>query len=228
MCIAWKRYCCIQFFYILVISFAVLFFIAIGIILVIAGTYAENGLNDACNGGTGKIADAFNELYSTSDTIYCVASATPGCECATFTHTPSGLGYRAEASYIRSGTTTYNVQDCTTYLESAFASYGIDLSSLNDIISYLDFFGEIEKGYKCSGICNYYSVYYFWDNRKGAPDSACYSNIRDKMIKRLIKGSGIAYIVTGCAVFVIWFIQYGLCCRKKPRDTPGSGESKKF
>jgi len=37
-----------------------------------------------------------------------------------------------------------------------------------------------------------------------------------------IRNYGIGYIVTGVVLFVIWFIQYGLCCRKKQNARRGA------
>ena len=220
-CIVWKRFCCIQFLYILTISFAVLFFVAVGILLIVIAGLFESGIDDACNNGTSSIAEAFNELYSTSDSIYCVNSLT-ACVCEPLTHTPVGAN-RTYDTALTGGIS--NVQGCSAELERTFASYGVSFDSLSDIVEYLDLFGDIEKEYECSGICNKQAVYYFYSVSAGEPKNECTDKIKTELIDGIIAGSGIAYLVTGIFIGVIWFIQYGLCCRKKPQ--PGS-DSRKF
>jgi hypothetical protein len=209
------------------ISFTVLIFIAIGAILVFVAGIMKTGLEDACNADDGTVAEIFSELYLTVDTIYC-RSTSAGCDCANAGFVPSPQRSSPEAYSLTGSSNMVNVQECTSYLENVFANYGIDFDSVGDIVEYLDYFGDIEDGYSCSGICDPESVYYFSDITSGAPDGACEKNIRDDLITHVIEGSGIAYIVTGCFIFCIWFIQYGLCCRKKNLGNPGAGGSKKF
>jgi hypothetical protein len=210
------------------ISLTVLIFIAIGGILVYVAGIMKTGLEDACNAGDGTVAEIFNELYSTVDDIYCRSSAMNGCDCASVSFVPNPARSTPEAYSFGGSSDMINVQECTSYLENVFANYGIDFDSVSDIVDYLDYFGDIEDGYSCSGICDYQSVYYFSDITSGAPDGSCEGNIRDDLITHVIEGSGIAYIVTGCFILCIWFIQYGLCCRKKNLGNPGAGGSKKF
>lgn len=106
------------------------------------------------------------------------------------------------------------MQDCEDQAEFYFSNYEIDFSSVSDLITYLDYFGDIEKAYDCSGIWNYYAAYYFSDIDRGIPKEACANSIKNKMIKREIIGMGIAYFITGIIAGVVMLIQYGLCCRK--------------
>lgn len=226
LCIAWKRYCCIHWLFTLILSFSILFFLAIGAVLVLAAGIFHDGLTDACNGGSGDIAEAFNELYSNADSLYCVSSAS-GCVCNPITHVVDPSAQRT--SYVTTGGVgaINNVQGCTAHLAAAYADYGIDFDDISEITEYLDYFGDIEDHYDCSGICNLQGVFYFHDVTAGGPGGKCETKIKDELIDGVIGGTGIAYIVTGCFLFCIWFIQYGLCCRKKQQGNPGSG-SKKF
>ena len=222
-CIVWKRFCCIQFLYILTITFAVLFFVAVGIVLIVVADVFKSGLEDSCSGGSGSIAEAFNELYSTSDNIYCKTNTT-GCTCE-----PLAAGHVIDptsprTSYITTGGIS-NVQGCSAQLRTTFESYGVEFSGTSEIVEYLDLFGDIEKEYKCSGICTKQGVYYFYDIAGGNPETECTEKIKSELIEGVIAATGITYVVTGCFIAVIWFIQYGLCCRKKQQ--PGS-ESRKF
>jgi uncharacterized membrane protein (Fun14 family) len=228
MCIAWKRYCCIQFFYILLLSIAVLFFIVIGAILVVIAGYAKDALTDACADPDGDLSEAFSSLYSTADSFYCVQDSGFDCRCEPVTFDTTD-GQRSAAYEQVSGGIT-KVQQCTDQILDAFSDYAIDLSSITDAVEYFDYFGDIEDGYSCSGICLYEAVYYYHSFTAGKPKKACLSNIKSDLIEGTIEGSGIAFIVTGCFAFVIWFIQYGLCCRKNlnGQKNPGAGASKNF
>ena len=129
-----------------------------------------------------------------------------GCPCD-IRHAPIG-GQRASYYSEVSGIT--KVQECTDYLEDTFEDYNIDLGTLDDIIEYLDYFGEIEDWYECSGICNYQSVYYFSDTLNGAPEEACWESIKDDILLGEIFPMGVAYFVSGLILFCILFVQYGL------------------
>lgn len=191
-----------------------------GIALVIGAKYAHKQVDKACGSGGGKFADAFGAIYSTADSIYCDSSITCGCDYSGATLTSGSKTYDQTSGGIKS------VQECKDHLESAFADYGITFNSLDDIVSYLDLFGDIEKGYHCSGVCDKEPVYYFSDISKGFPKKKCKGSIQTELIGKVVQGTGIAYIVTGSVLCIIWFVQYGLCCRKKQQ--PGSGGSKKF
>lgn len=204
-----------------------IFFIAIGVFLVILAGYIKTGLDDACNGSGGGIGEIFEELYSTADSIWC--ESTNGCECYVDYTLDGSLAIRGSTYDTSNSADFYNVQDCSDYLESAFADYGVDFSDISEIVEYLDLFGDIESGYKCAGICNRMPVYYFGDTKDGEPEKACKSSIDKNLVQHTIQGAGIAYIVTGAFIVVIWFIQYGLCCRKDLNGKKANkGESKQF
>lgn len=104
---------------------------------------------------------------------------------------------------------------------AAFADFNVDFSDLTEAIEYFDYFGEIEEKYSCSGICTVQKKYYFYDASKGFPPKRCKDSIKDKYLLGEVLGYGIGYTVSGGILFLVWFIQYGLCCRKKNR--PGQG-----
>ena len=89
---------------------------------------------------------------------------------------------------------------------------------MKDIVSYLDYFGAVEKAYSCSGICIAEGAYYFSDLTRGQPTGSCFNVIRDDLIVHAIQGAGIAFLVTGIFMWAIWCVQCGLCCRRKIID----------
>lgn len=205
------------------------FFLVFGFMLIIGSNYAIDQINEVCDGGDedSTIAEVFSSLYETADTIFCVTTSS-GCVCY-LSHVPVG-GERASGTYISSPSPTVNnVQECSAFIESAFAEYGIDFDGVSEIQEYLDYFGDIEDAYSCSGICTYQSIYYFSDSNGGAPDKECKKSITDDVLTDIVQATGIAYLSTGCAFFLIWCIQYGLCCRdQNKRKKPGAGKSKRF
>ena len=159
-----------------------------------------------------------NELYSTSDSFYCVAPPS-GCSC--YLSHNAGTSPR---SYYSTSPTIYNVQDCTAYLAAAYANYGVSFDDINEIIEYLDYFGEIEDEYNCSGICSMLNVYYFSNSNNGQPEKKCQAAITDDILTDQVQAMGIGYFITGCIAFIVLFIQYGLCCRKNRTG----GDTRKF
>ena len=204
-----------QIIYLIIITITILFFFFVGIRLLIIANIFKIGLDEACSGGSSTIAEAFNELYSTSDDIYCVSNST-GCLCEIFDHTINPSSPRRDYNTTISGGIS-NVQGCTFELERAFASYGVTFDSLGDIVEYLDFFGEIEKEYKCSGMCTKQGVYYFDNIAAGEPQNECIEKIKSELIEGVIKSCGIAFVAIGNLMTIIWFIQFGLWCRNNQK-----------
>lgn len=229
--LVWKRSPVVQWFFMLMTLTAMWFFVIVGIGLLYGANYAIDEINEVCDGGDNDsdLAKAFDELYETSDTIFCV-DASSGCVCY-LNHIPIG-GARASATYISSPSPTIRtVQECSSYLETAFADYDVDFDGVSDIEEYLGYFGEIEESYSCSGVCNYQSVYYFSNSENGAPEKKCQEFITDDILRDIVGLIGIAYLSTGCAFFLIWCVQYGFCCRNqnnRKKAKPGSGRSKRF
>lgn len=141
-------------------------------------------MDKACDpSNSGKAVEAFRELYSTADTLYCVNSAT-GCECyvnATSAHL-TGAGY----VLVNTSDTVTKVQECTAHLSQAYANYGISFDDIGELTKFLDHFGDIEKEYKCSGICTIKNRYYFSDINLGAPTSTCFDNIKNDPSHQII------------------------------------------
>ena len=222
-CIAWKRYCLVQCVFSILLTISMLLLLTLGIILIVVTNMVAEEMDVACdptNTSGNSISEAFNELYTSADSIYCVASN--GCVCYESSGRLVGGGY----TVTNSSSTVTNVQGCTTYLESAYADYGVSFDDINAIVEYLDYFGEIERDYKCSGICTIKTKYYFSDINIGAPAKTCFDAIRNDLILGDVQGYGIGYTVSGCLLFVIWFVQYGLCCRKNLNAK--QGQTKNF
>lgn len=168
------------------------------------------------------IAKSLKSLYTECDTFYCVAPPN-GCTCYVQLPVPTDGG---SYSTVSTTSTVTNAQGCSDYLQTAFADYDIDFSDLNEIITYLDYFGEIEESYSCAGICTIRSKYYFYNSVVGYPTKSCLSSIKEELVEGEIRNFGIGYTVTAGVLFIIWFVQWGLCCRKKPK--PGQGGTKNF
>lgn len=217
-CIAMKRFCLIQCCFALFITIGFVLFLTVGIIIIVVTGVVADEMDKACaNPDTSDIAQAFNELYSSVDPYYCVASA---CTCYSTLHV--GAGYSA----VNTSSTITKVQQCTDHLEQAYANYGISFDDLGEIQEYLDHFGTIEKEYSCSGICLIKNRYYFSDINNGIPTKLCFDSIKNDLVLGDVRNYGIGYTVTGSVLFVIWFIQYGLCCRKK--QNARNGQTKNF
>lgn len=219
-----KRFCLVHCCFSFIVTLAFILFLFAGILLIVLTTAIADEMDTACDPtSNGDVVEAFRELYSTANTIYCVNSAT-GCECYSNGTNPSatGVGYTA----VNSSSTVVNVQSCSDHLEQAYANYGIDFDSTSELAEYLGHFGNIEKEFSCSGICTLQNRYYFSDINNGVPSKTCFDVIKDDLILGDVRGYGIGYTVAGVVLFVIWFIQYGLCCRKKANAL--QGQTKQF
>jgi hypothetical protein len=214
MCVAVKRYSCPHWLFAITISFFMIFFLTLGIALIAIAVVFADQLDELCSSSStdSDFQTALAELYSRSDTFYCVA--VNGCLCYTgATYNPAD---KAGSTNINgtAGTVT-RVQECTVYLEAAYASYNVDFDDVGDLVTYLDLFGDLESEFDCSGICTIQSVYYFSDSSNGLPTQKCQDPIRDDVLLSDILGMGIGYLVTGLVILLVWFIQYGLCCREE-------------
>lgn len=213
LCTAWKRLLLCHWVFAFIVTLAAMIFLALGIGLIVASAQAKEQLNDLWAGGEADtdFQRALQELYSKADIIYC---KTPpiGCVCYT-THTP--VATNITFSLVETANTVRNVQTCKEHLEKAYSQYGIDFSSVEEYVEYLDYFKKIEEEYDWSGICDKKQVYYFSDSSRGEPPKRCKEAIQDELLDGEVLPIGIGYLVTGIVVTVIWIIQYGLCCRDK-------------
>ena len=120
--------------------------------------------------------------------------------------------------------TVKNTQSCTTYLSSAFSSYSaVTFSDVSDIQSYLGHFGDLEEALNCAGMCTKLPVYYFSDSNSGEPANACIDKIKTDIIDVQIVGCGMFFIALAALMFLLIFVQYGLCCRRKVK--PGMNKN---
>lgn len=220
MCTACKRLCCCHWLLAITITLSSTFFLAIGIGMIYGSIYASNTLDDiwGTSGNNSSLGESFSKLYSSADNIYCVSTSS-GCTCQTLVAVTSTTRSSTTAAYITSRTTgtgiVTKVQACTSYLQTAYANYGIKFDNINAISTYLDYFGEIESKYSCSGMCTKLPVYYFSNSNAGVPTDKCNDSIQNKLLKGEFQMYGIGFTCIGGVLFIIWFIQYGLCCRKK-------------
>lgn len=188
-------------------------------------------MDKICSGTStySSIKDAFSKLYTSADNIYCVSSSSTGCRCYTKTAIVGSYSgktyYTSQTSTLSGYTVVTKVQSCTSYLSTAYASYGISFSDISALSSYLDYFGQIESSYSCSGFCTALPIFYFSDSYTSLPSKACKDSIKNDLLDGEMKFYGIGFTVIGSIMFLIWFVQYGLCCRKK--DNSGQG-TKRF
>jgi hypothetical protein len=191
----------------------------LGIALIAIALVSSDELEKLCSSENtdSEFQKALNDIYDNADEIFCVPGAF-GCVCDTGNYAPPSklpTGY-ANGDIVPG--TIKKVQECTDHLEEAYSDYNIDFEDINDIIVYLNYFGEIETDYECSGVCTKRDVYYFSDSSMGAPPDRCYESIDEDMLKGEILPMGIGYAIIGAFIFIITFVQYGLCCRKKLDD----------
>lgn len=231
MCTAWKRFCCPHCIFAFLLTLTTAIFMTLGIAVIVISEHVATAVEEACSeGGSGSIKESMAELYSTADEIYCIGGGdfVTGCPCITSDGHLLGNKVLGSDYYTSEDTATddavTNVQQCKDDLEETFAEYGIEFDDLDGLVEYLDHFGTIEEEYECSGICNKQDKYYYWDSTQGEPPKRCEEPIREDVLRGEIKGFGIGYLTMGCWMFVVWFIQYGLCCRKKQP----AGDTKRF
>lgn len=213
MWVSLYRLCCWHWLFAILMWVFTAFFLVLGAGLIAAGKLAANYLDEMWSSGNADntIQKSLKELYSKADTIYCVA--TNGCTCyATYTAPTSPRVY--VMSLVSTSSTVTSVQGCKAYLETAYKDYGVSFDDINAIITYLNYFGEIEKGYTCSGVCTQMPIYYFSDCSTSKPTKKCQDSIRDDILLGEVVPMGIGFLIIGCLLFIVWFIQYGLCCRK--------------
>ena len=103
------------------------------------------------------------------------------------------------------------LQQCSTLsIQTAYGNYTVSVDDIDDFLVYLDYFGDIEEEYSCSGVCNYEVVYYFSNTLNGRPEKECYKSIRDELLLGEMRGMGIGFVVSGIVLLIVIFVQYGL------------------
>ena len=221
MCTLWKRFKICHCIFALLVTICFLFFTALGILLLVIVSMSVSELEDLCSitptGDKSDFQKAMDELYSSADSVYCVTAAA-GCYCQ-ISHSTAGA--RRTYSTSGSGSQVTNVQGCASSLATAYANYNVCDGDTSCLTEYFDYFGEIEDEYTCSGICTHEAVYYFYNSNAGAPTQRCMDPIIDEILEGEIQNMGIGYLCSGILLFAIWFVQYGLCCRKKPNTGMG-------
>lgn len=73
----------------------------------------------------------------------------------------------------------------------------------------MDYVGQIEENYKCSGICDKEDVYFFSDATV-APEKGCVEYI-SVGIKGSIQLYCLGYLAISAALMVGWCVHVGLC-----------------
>lgn len=218
-CVSYCYYSCCHWLMAIWLTCYSLIFLAGGSGLLYVVDFLDGILKDSWNNSNDSLAKVFSELYTKADDYYCRSSN--GCYCRTKGAVSSSNRTYYTTTNATSTTIVTKFQDCTYYLSYAFGNYTSSLSSTSKIIEYLDYFGSIEQAYSCSGMCNItLPVYYFSDSYSSYPTKVCMDSIRENLLKGEIKFYGGSFVAIGSVMFLIWLIQYGLCCRKTP---PGQG-----
>lgn len=82
LCTAWKRFLCCHWIFAIIVIFSSIFFLALGLALIILSQEYKKELTKLCSDGqkNSDFQKAFAELYDSADTIYCKA-APYNCVC---------------------------------------------------------------------------------------------------------------------------------------------------
>jgi len=153
------------------VTLGTVIFLAVGIAVITIAEEAIRDIDYLCDNESTEsgLAEALDEIYTIPSVFYCEAPS-DGCTCYV-THVPSD-NVSKSYSLVQTSSTVTNVQGCSAYIMESFKDYDVEFSDIQDAIEYLDYFGEIEKEYKCSGICTAQSTYFYYDSSKGQPPAS--------------------------------------------------------
>jgi hypothetical protein len=209
-------YCCWHWLMAINLTFSCLFFLIIGSVLTFVSNFVSEKIANTWASGKNDLEVKLRDMYTDVDKYYCVN--TGGCYC----RTPKSVSNSTRTYYTTTSATSSTVvtkfQDCTSYVSDAFKSGSYAGYSVSTIIKILNLFGDLEQSYSCSGVCTPLPVYYFSDSYSSFPTTFCFESYKTAINE--FRFYGISFIVVGSVMFLIWLVQYGLCCRKTP---PGQG-----
>ncbi|CAI2387492.1 unnamed protein product [Moneuplotes crassus] len=219
---ATKRYCFLHYTFGIFLSLVTVLFIILGVAMTAIGFGLADQLQELCSSENtdSDFQEAMNELYFRCDTFYCTVL----CPC----YIGSTLYFTGKTAATINPYDNTKVQDCRQYIQAAYSTYNLEFSDIDHIVEFLDYFGEIEMEYKCSGICKLQTVYYFGDSSRGEPPKTCKDPIREDLLIGEMGLMGIGYLIIGVALFVVLFVQYGLCCREKDDRYSEDDSSRKY
>ena len=78
----------------------------------------------------------------------------------------------------------------------------------------LNYLSELERNYKCSGLCQPQTLLMFTDFTTYPNKNSCYSYIGIEL-ERDMGNMGYVFLTCGTFVFCAWFCSFGLCFRDK-------------
>jgi len=189
--------------------------IILGVIMIVIASNFANEIEAACTTPNSNFSRDLASIYTISSAYYCVTGL--GCQWYVgpnyLTH-DKGLG----ATNLKTSHSVTNTQEWSAFYSRAISVYGITFSTPEDTIDFLNYFGEIEKDFNCSGICNKETVFYFSDSSKGAPSKSCRGPIEEDLLKGEIIPLGIYYLLTGISMVCILILHLGLCFKKKVKN----------
>jgi hypothetical protein len=78
-----------------------------------------------------------------------------------------------------------------------------------------------EQKYTCSGICSPALFYYSLPLTEGVPSATCLSFLKEEIGSSLTY-LGVASIVVGIVILLIFICQYALWCKYEDKTNPGA------
>lgn len=79
----------------------------------------------------------------------------------------------------------------------------------------MDKVGEVEKKFKCSGICSQQSIYYFSDVNMGAPEKRCLEALSGEVLFDSTGKYGAAFLIIWFFLLLGWCAHWGVYRCKK-------------
>ena len=204
-------------------------FIAVGSVLVYIFQRLKALLTDICEGGTDDfktVRDLFDEIYNEGTKIRAGSDGYTVCACNDdnpgiqwcldeIEDLLENLGaeslFEGEDAFTDEEREEFNEDnpDCPPLAPT---------KSLYLFQQFMNFLGDVEETYECSGFCTKADDYMFHDcaGDESTPSDACYTFLAGPVMMKMFGAAGIIYIVTGILLFFVWCCHYGLCCRAPP------------
>lgn len=230
--------CLLKIPYCVCACLVIVVFLGLGAALVGVSIGVQKAIDEICDGdSTAKYNDMITKLYTESDKFYCEVdpgvlmgdtSDDVGCRCkvsdAAVVAALTASGRTTPQDFDAATGTIKNVQECekelTTLYESSGAKevFGDNTSDgLSKYKKYLNYLGDIEADYECSGICVKQNFYYFSDINAGIPEVSCKDKIKNEVAGKQIGMFGYGGLAIAIALCLPWLMHFPMYC------LPGKG-----
>eukprot|EP00347_Sterkiella_histriomuscorum_P015310 403357507 len=140
------------------------------------------------------------------DKYMCTAS----CPCPKLNSTLWGLRYEELSTRIQTGSIT-TFETCYNNLVKS----GKITKTLSSTL--LTFIQTLETDYNCLGLCKQPLFWYYNTVTLGLPTQNCRGAIAS-VFESSFRNVGIAFVVTGGVIFLVFNVQYGLWFRGGPKN----------